>query len=99
MKKREHGNNSDAEINIKVPCDPPQTPTHEKWEQACTQDTTLKNRTGSEFTSRRGGEDPKDRWFICRTDMDMAVSQSNTSSSGIAQIFKVECLLACSIAP
>lgn len=92
MKNGEYGNDDDAEINRKDMCDPSQTPEHEKWEQGCTRDNQS-NRTDSVLNSRRAGEDPEDSWYMCQTDMDMAVLHNNISSSGITQIFKVELLL------
>lgn len=86
MKEGEYGDNGDAEIYRKDMCDPSQTAEHEKWEQACAQDNQS-NRTDSALSSRRGGEAPDDSWFMCQTDMDMAVLHSNIFSSGIAQIF------------
>lgn len=86
MKEGEYENSGDAEIYRKDMCDPSQTPEHEKWKQACTQDNQS-NRTDSALSSRRGREDPEDSWFLCQTDMDMAALHSNISSSGIAQIF------------
>lgn len=63
-------------------CDPSQTPDQEKWEQACTREDQS-NATDSSSDVRRGINDPKARWFMCETDMEMAEVHRNISTSGI----------------
>ncbi|XP_039880258.1 uncharacterized protein LOC120728999 isoform X1 [Simochromis diagramma] len=61
-------------------CDPSQTPDQEKWEQACTREDQS-NTTDSASDVRRGRDDPKARWFMCETDMEMAEVHRNISTS------------------
>ncbi|XP_031141877.2 uncharacterized protein LOC116040553 isoform X1 [Sander lucioperca] len=80
IKKGGNGKIGNAEIRRKNMCDPSQTPESEKWEQECMKEHQS-NTTDPELDSSRGGEDPEKSWFMCKTDVNIAELQSNTSSS------------------
>lgn len=79
---------SDTEIRRKDMCDPWQTPEHEKWEKACTQENQSSMIDPASDT-RRGGEDPEKSWFICETDVNIAKLHRNRSSSALKLHFEV----------
>ncbi|TDH16173.1 hypothetical protein EPR50_G00016950 [Perca flavescens] len=88
IKEGENGKIGDAEIRRKNMCDPSQTPESEKWEQDCMEEHQS-NTTDPELNSSRGGEDPEKSWFMCKTDVNIAELQSNTSSSVLKVHFEV----------
>lgn len=74
----EHGKTGNAEIKRKDVCDPSKT----QWDQACTQEDQS-NATDSASDFRRGRDDPKTSWFLCKTDTDMTVLYGNNSSPAV----------------
>ncbi|XP_030587587.1 uncharacterized protein LOC115781839 isoform X2 [Archocentrus centrarchus] len=80
VKKGENVRAGNAEAKRAHVCDPSQTPDQEKWERACTQEDES-NTTDSASDFRGDRDDPKLRWFVCETDMEMAELHRNISTS------------------